>query len=294
VALSSWIYPDSCAVAQLAQEMGFPFVAIAQGSDVHQYLRHSVRRRIISSSMARASSVVTRSAELARLLGDAGIDRAKLHPVYNGIDQERFRPGDRAVSRRALGLPPEAPVILFVGNFYQIKNPLLLVEALAQICQDSKLSRTRLIMAGGGPLKNAIRNLSQQLGLAKQVVFAGRLDAAGVARHMQAADALALPSDNEGVPNVILEAFACGLPVVASRVGGIPEVHPGDSFGRLVEPRSLASLAAGLRSVLVTPPDREPIAQAGQTFTWARTAAAYDALLEAAAPSPAAPATSPA
>ena len=282
VVLSSWIYPDSCAVAQLSGEMGFPFVAIAQGSDVHQYLQHPVRRKIIAQSLPGASAVITRSAELARLLGDAGLERDKLHPIYNGVDRACFRPAERAAARQALGLQHDKQIILFVGNFYPIKNPLLLIEAHSQVCDDNTLSRTKLIMLGDGPLAGNARALGDQLHFGANVVLAGRKSAAEVARYMQAADVLCLPSVNEGVPNVVLEAFACGLPVVASRVGGIPEVHPGETCGRLVEPR-LATVAAALRAVLREPLATAPIAEHGAQFTWERTAAEYHALLLAAA-----------
>ena len=280
--LSSWIYPDSCAVAQLSGEMGFPFVAIAQGSDVHQYLQHPVRRKIIAREMPGASAVITRSAELARLLGGAGLDPAGLHTIYNGVNRAIFRPAERAAARQALNLQQDVQIILFVGNFYPIKNPLLLIEAHSQVCDDNTLSRTKLIMLGDGPLAGNARALGDQLHFGPNVVLAGRKSAAEVARYMQAADVLCVPSVNEGVPNVVLEAFACGLPVVASRVGGIPEVHPGETCGRLVEPR-LATVAAALRAVLREPPPSGPIAEHGAQFTWERTAAEYHALLLAAA-----------
>ena len=280
--LSSWIYPDSCAIAQLSGELGFPFVAIAQGSDVHQYLRHPVRRKIIAQALPAASAVITRSAELARLLGEAGVDPALLHTVYNGVNRACFRPAERAAARQALNLQQDVQIILFVGNFYPVKNPLLLIEAHSQVCDDNTLSRTKLIMLGDGPLAGNARALGDQLHFGPNVVLAGRKSAAEIARYMQAADVLCVPSVNEGVPNVVLEAFACGLPVVASRVGGIPEVHPGETCGRLVEPR-LATVAAALRAVLREPPPSAPIAEYGAQFTWERTAAEYHALLLAAA-----------
>ena len=282
VVLSSWIYPDSCAVAQLSGELGFPFVAIAQGSDVHQYLRIPVRRKIIAQALPAASAVITRSAELARLLAEAGGDPATLHTIYNGVNRAIFRPAERAAARQALNLQQDVQIILFVGNFYPIKNPLLLIEAHSQVCDDNTLSRTKLIMLGDGPLAGNARALGDQLHFGPNVVLAGRKSAAEVARYMQAADVLCVPSVNEGVPNVVLEAFACGLPVVASRVGGIPEVHPGETCGRLVEPR-LATVAAALRAVLREPPPSDFIAAHGAQFTWERTAAEYHALLLAAA-----------
>ena len=277
--LSSWIYPDSCAVARLAAELEFPFVAIAQGSDVHQYLRDPVRRRIIAEALPRAAAIITRSAELARLLAEAGLAPGRLHPVYNGIDFTRFSPAARNTVRAGLGLPPDVPTILFVGNFYAIKNPLLLIEAHAQLCTESALAGCRLVMLGGGPLVEEARALADRLGFGPQVVLAGRQDADAVARYMQAADVLALPSDNEGVPNVILEAFASGLPVVASRVGGIPEVHAGDFLGRLATPRDLGALTDALRDVLTAPPALGPIREHALQFSWERAATAYHELL---------------
>jgi glycosyltransferase involved in cell wall biosynthesis len=111
------------------------------------------------------------------------------------------------------------------------------------------------------------------------VIFAGRQEATGIARWMRAADALALSSDNEGVPNVILEAFASGLPVVSTRVGGIAEVHHGDLHGALVPPRDAAALSEALRSVLREGRDSRAIALHGGQFTWEAAATNYEKVL---------------
>ena len=281
VALSSWIYPDSCAVARLAREQGFPFAAIAQGSDVHQYLRIPARRKIIAADLPGAAAVITRSADLANQLAAVGLAREKLHPVYNGIDHECFQPGDRAAARKELGLPESARIVLFVGNFYPIKHPMLLLETFAELRGEDEFENTMLVFVGGGPLEDDLRWRANR-DCAEGVIFAGRRSAAGVALCMQAADVLCLPSVYEGVPNVILEAFACGLPVVASRVGGIPEVHPGDKFGRLVPPGDIPALYDALRAVLRDRLDREPIRGHARQFTWARAADACDGILRAA------------
>src|SRR5665213_608521 len=93
VVLVSWIYPDVCAASILAGEQPFPLVAIAQGSDAHQYLRMPVRRAIIVGSLQRASAVITRSGDLARLLSEAGVEESKLRLIYNGLNLNIFRPG---------------------------------------------------------------------------------------------------------------------------------------------------------------------------------------------------------
>jgi len=269
----------------LAQEMDFPFVAIAQGSDVHQYLQWPVRREIITRLLPRAAAVITRSGELARLLAGAGLSRERLHPIYNGVDLELFRyaahtaHADKSAARRELGLPADAPLILFVGNFYEIKNPLLPPLALANLSTVSFPTPPVLVMVGGGALEQRVRELANRLPVRDRVILAGRTDARGVARYMQAADVLCLPSQNEGVPNVILEAFASGLPVIASRVGGIPEVHPGDDFGRLVSTTEPTAFATAFQEVLLSPPSAERIRHHALQFSWQRTADACHELL---------------
>jgi glycosyltransferase involved in cell wall biosynthesis len=279
LALSAWIYPDSCAVALLAEEFKFPFFSIAQGSDVHQYLQVRPRREIISQLMPQARGIVTRSAELARLLGESGLPKDRLHPILNGIDFERFRPGDVMQVRQELGLPVNQRIVLFVGNFEPIKNPVLLVEAFGRVCEDDRFANALLVFVGGGSLEGEINFHSERGVSSGRVLVAGRMSPEMVAKFMQAADVLCVPSNDEGVPNVILEAFACGVPVVATRVGGISEVHTADYLGRLVPSRDLDALAEALKAVLDTLPDRDRICAHARQFTWKRAADQYHALL---------------
>jgi teichuronic acid biosynthesis glycosyltransferase TuaC len=283
VALVSWIYPDACAVSLLAKELGFPFVAIAQGSDVHQYLNVPARRRVISGLLPDASAVITRSRDLAARLGEIGIDQSRLHTVYNGIDLETFRPADHVEVRRELRLPANARIVLFVGNFLPIKNPGLVVQAVARLHDDSAFSNVLAIFVGGGPSEADITFQASRGSAAERVMLAGRLGAPMVAKFIQASDVLCLPSDNEGVPNVVLEAFAAGRPVVASQVGGIPEVHNAPHLGRLVPPRDLEALAKALGEVLSVLPETARIRAHAEQFTWQRTAESYHSLLQAAA-----------
>jgi len=275
IILSSWIYPDSCAALRLANAR-LPLIAIAQGSDIHQYLAMPARRRVILNHLPRAAAVITRSHELSHLLKSAGFPPAKLHTIYNGVSLDTFQPRDQAAARRASGLPEDARIILFVGNFHHVKNPLLLIQAIAQ------LGSGLLVMAGGGPLEIRSRHLAAQLRIDSRVIFAGRKTPEEIARLMNAADILAIPSRNEGVPNVLLEAFASGLPVVASRVGGIPEVLDHDFLGRMVAPGDLPAFAAALKEQLASPRDSPAIRTHAERFSWDIAAAAYRQCLEAA------------
>ncbi len=270
VVLTSWIYPDACATALLAKELDFPFVAIAQGSDVHQYLQMPVRRKIIQQLMPAASSIITRSGDLARLLAKAGLDEAKLKLIYNGIDRDIFRPGDRAATRRKLKLPADASIILFVGNFLPIKNPGLLLQAHAALKKPAEL-----VMLGSGSEEQKIKKQAAALKTSTRVHLPGRKSPAEVAQYMQAANVLCLSSENEGFPNVILEAFACGLPVVSTRVGGISELLNHDYLGRLVEKGNQPALTDALAETLGQTPETERISKFGSQFSWERAAKAY-------------------
>lgn len=282
VVLSSWIYPDACATAELARRNGFPFVAIAQGSDVHQYLKIPARRKIITAALGRAAMVVARSEDLARQLNEAGVGKNKLRVIYNGVDFQTFCRAKREVARKELGLPENVAVLLYVGNFLPIKNPLLLVEAHAALCRSQPDKKFILVMLGSGPLTSAVKQRASILGTGESVWLLGQKPANQVARYMQAADVSCVPSNNEGVPNVILEAFACGLRVVARRVGGIPEILSHDFLGSLMPTASGQTMATALAEVLATPPESERIAQYAQRFSWEATAQRYFELLHAA------------
>jgi glycosyltransferase involved in cell wall biosynthesis len=284
IILSSWIYPDTCAALHLTRGR-LPLVAIAQGSDVHHYLQIPARRRAILKYLPGAAAVVTRSRELSRLLAEASLPEAKLHTIYNGVSLDDFQLRDQAAARRELFLPEGVPLILFVGNFLKVKNPHHLIMALGHL----KTPGTALVMAGGGPLEQGCRDLAVKLHLESRVIFAGRKSSRDIARLMNAADLLALPSENEGVPNVILEAFASGLPVVASRVGGIPEVLDQDFLGRMAPAGDVSAFAAALDAQLAARRETAAIRRHAQRFTWVAAASAYREILRAALPRSASP-----
>lgn len=282
VVIASWLYPDACGVSILAREMEFPLVAVCQGSDAHQYLKNPTRRRIIVESMSVASAVVTRSNELARLLREAGVQDRKLRTIYNGIDLDLFHPIEQSVAREALNLSIHDKIILYVGNFHPVKNPRLLADAYSSLCRESPDTRHRLVMIGDGPERKSVIQTFIGTGLEQSTRFPGRLPAETVARYMQAADVLSVPSDNEGVPNVILEAFASGLPVVATEVGGIPEILNQDFLGNLTPPGNREELSAALRNEVNRPGDCKLIRNHATRFSWTETAESYLDVLSAA------------
>ncbi|MEN9572786.1 MAG: hypothetical protein RL514_641 [Verrucomicrobiota bacterium] len=277
--LGAWVYPDACALDLLAPELQAPLVAIAQGTDVHGYLAMPLRRHVIVQALSRAAATITRSKDLATRLHEAGVPFMKLRPIYNGVDTTTFHPGDARAARQELGLPADAQMILYVGNFLPVKNPLLLVGAHARLCRNAS-QPCELVMIGTGPLEAKARQLADASGFGAHVRLVGRKSSAEVARYMQAADALCVPSKNEGVPNVILEAFACGLRSVATRVGGIPEVLDKPFLGRLSPSADVEALAQALGQTLRETPDRPAILRHAAQFSWEQTTARYLSVLE--------------
>jgi len=279
VALGAWVYPDACALDLLDVELQAPLVAIAQGTDVHGYLQMPLRRHIIVQALSRAAATITRSKDLATRLHEAGVPFLKLRPIHNGVDTQIFRPGDPAVARQALGLPMDAQIVLYVGNFLPVKNPLLLISAFARL-RSTSAEPCELVMVGTGPLEAKVRRLANRLGCGESVRLMGRQDSATVARYMQAADVLCLPSKQEGVPNVLLEAFACGLRAVATRVGGVSEVLDKECLGRLVPNSDADALEKALGQTLLEPTDHAAVLRHAAGFSWEKTTGRYLSVLE--------------
>ena len=271
VLLASWLFPDGCAAARIAKEVGVPCVLITQGSDTHQYLAMPRRRRHILRAIEQSAAVITRSADLGKRLAAAGAEPSKLHTIYNGVDTTVFRRRDQADARQQLDLPANARVFLFVGNFLAVKNPQLLVRAFGKYRETSGDTASLLLMAGKGPLQDEVRALAGSLGLHDHIRLTGPLNSEQIARHMAASDLLCLSSRNEGLPNVILEALACGLPVLSTNVGGISEMVT-CARGTLVPEGDETAFAKAFSESR----QRGRLADDGSDFSWDGAASAYD------------------
>jgi glycosyltransferase involved in cell wall biosynthesis len=283
VVLSSWLHPDCCAVSILASEMDFPFVAVAQGAEVHECNDSRDREELVTDLLPTAKTIIARSKESAAMLSGMGLPADRIRPVYNGVDLNLYRSGDSTAAREELGLPSDRKIILFVGEFVPTKNPLILIEAFGRLREDDAFEDSVLVLVGGGPLVDEMTFRAGRSRTADHVLFAGRQPPANVAKFMRASDVLCLPNEREGVPNVVFEAFASGLPVVASSGGGIGEIHPGGELGQLSPARDIDALVDALKSTLSAPPNRDKIRQHASQFSWARTADSYHEILTKAA-----------
>jgi glycosyltransferase involved in cell wall biosynthesis len=247
-------------------------VITARGSDVTLIPEHALARRWIRWAAKRSVALVAVSEALAARMGEIGLDRAKISVLRNGVDLDRFRPLDRDESRRSVGM--HGPLLLSVGSLVELKGHHLVIEALAD------LPDWNLLIAGDGPLRSALEERARTCGCADRVRFAGPVRHEELVRYYNAADAVVLASSREGMANVVLEAAACGTPVVATRVGGNAEVIEEPAMGRLLSDRSAAAIVAAVRDLQSQPAHRAQIRDRAERLSWGPTIAGLVSLFE--------------
>ncbi len=248
-----WVYPDGWAAVELARRADLPVVLMAHGSDVLKLDESPGRRRGTIEALRRADEIVAVSRDLASRIVALGADPDRVRVLYDGVDASLFHPSDRLAARARLNLDSDGHAILFVGNLLPVKGLDVLVEACGLLARDGIAFTTYLV--GQGPEEPRLRRQIARLGLAGRFEFVGPRAHGSLPDWYRMADVFALPSRSEGVPTVLLEAAACGLPFVASRVGGVPEIaHLGPS--RLVPPAEPGPLAEALRQVLAGQADQ--------------------------------------
>lgn len=275
VVLGSWAYPDGFAAVAFAEALGVPAVVKLHGSDINVIAQMPGPKRLLSWILPRASRVVAVSAELGRKVAELGVPAERIALVGNGIDGEKFRVRPRAEAQARCKLTGGAPTIVYVGNLKEEKGVLDLADAFLELRKTQP--HARLVLVGGGAMRGA---LEQKLaGVGAQAVLAGPQPLEDIPHWMAAADVVALASWNEGTPNVLLEALACGRRVVATRVGGVPDVVTKPLQGELVEARHVAALAAALGRALTTPYDPAEVAASRSGASWGASAAALHRVL---------------
>jgi len=193
------------------------------------------------------------------------------------VDLERFHPLPLLEMRAELGLSG-APLLLSVGHLIERKGHHVAIDALRILRRTQP--EARLVVVGDGEERESLRRHAQAEGVAEHVTFAGAVPNEQLARWYSAADALILASSREGWANVLLEAMACGTPVVATRIWGTPEVVTNDTVGLLVDQRSGEAIAAALARLLASQPRRQGVRQYAEGFAWEHTSQAQLALFK--------------
>jgi len=276
----TYLYSRSSVYGRLAAILArVPVIVASEMGRVGQY---PWKRRVAEWLLTRFTDhfVTLSQATRVDLIRTDRVSPSRVTVIYPGVDSKQFSIGEPSVvARRRLGLPDQGAVIGVLARLDPVKRHADLIVAFPQILQVAPT--TRLIFVGDGSAAPNLRRLVHETGVTEQVDFLGaRRDIPWILR---ALDLLVLPSQQEGLPNSILEAMAAGVPVVATRVGGIPEIVIDGETGLLVPPGDPVALANAINSLLMNPEVRQRMGSHGRArveanFTARRAAAELEAL----------------
>lgn len=273
-----YVYPDGFAALLIGQELGIPVVVSARGTDINLFPKFRLIRPKIRWVLHQAAGVVAVSSSLRDAVIALGTPPEKIRVIPNGIDADRFQPVDRSEAREKLGLARDGHCVVAVGNLIPAKGQDLLIAALARLAPRHPMLKFYLV--GDGPSQAGLTEQARSLGLSDRVVIVGSRPHDELPLWFNAANLSCLISQREGLPNVVVESLACGTPVLATRVGGIPELITSHSLGILVE-RDAGSIAAAMDQALSSTWDRSLLAQQVQSRTWERVAEEVEQFLTA-------------
>jgi len=278
-------YPEGLAAALAGWFLKVPVTITLRGT-LPQIAPFRLRRPQLRFALRRAARVVAVSDSLKRDAVALGIPAEKIRVIGNGVDPEVFHPQDRTEARRALGLPKYGPLLVSVGTLTPRKGFHLVMEAMAKLKKRWPTLRFAIVGGDGaeGAMSAELKALAVRLGIADRVIFAGPRKSSELAPWYGAADLFVLATAHEGSPNVVLEALACGTPVVATPVGSIPELLDAET-GLLVE-RDAESIAKGLDAALDRSWDRDRVRARVAARSWSVVGAEQAEELRAAAGSP--------
>jgi glycosyltransferase involved in cell wall biosynthesis len=248
-----------------------------------KHSRSALGRAGMAWALKRASRVFTVSERLRQFAIGLGAAPANVKTIPNGVDAGVFYPRERAACRARYGLPLDRPIVLSAGALVERKGHHRVVRALHAI--RAQRPEVLLVVAGGpgpeGRFEDQLRDTIAELSMTDSVRLAGQVDAGTLAELMSAADLFCLSSTNEGWPNVVHEALACGAPVVATDVGAIPDMLAGGANGIMVPAGDPAALEHALAGALARPWDRAAISVWGRARSWRQVACEAAAELQA-------------
>ena len=255
-----YFYPDGVAAVMLGRRLHRPVVVTARGTDINLIAQYGLPRRMIQWAAHHAAGVITVSRALKDALVALGVPAHRVQVLRNGVDVDLFRPLEQTKSVAA-----QRKTLLSVGNLLEFKGHGIVIQALA--C----LPDCELVIIGHGPDRPVFEELAREAQVSERVRFTGPLSQRELREHYARAHALILASSREGWPNVLLEAMACGTPVVAADVGGVGEIVTSADAGVVVRERSPAAMAQGIRRLFANYPDPAATRRYAERFGWGAT-----------------------
>lgn len=269
-----YFYPDGIAAIMLGLVLRKPAVITARGTDVNLIPRHRIPRCLIRWAASRSARIVAVSSALKGALVDLGVPADKITVLRNGVDLTMFRPKAETDNKQSQTASPQSRRLLSVGHLIGRKAHDLTISALPLLPGFS------LSIVGEGPERRALETLATRLGVLDRVSFLGAVPHEDLCKIYQTADALVLASSREGWPNVLLEAMACGTPVIASNIWGNPEIVTKVEAGILMAERSAEGIAEAVTRLFRQLPDRAATRRYAEGFSWDDTSVGQIALFE--------------
>lgn len=245
------ILPDGFAGILLARKFKFPCVCTIHGSDINIYpFRNKLSYFLTTFTLKRCDHIVTVSNKLKSKVQLVAGKIDNITVIHNGADPTKFKPMNKEILKHELGINGRCRIILFIGNLTPVKGINYLLEAFAQLMSEPIGKDIVLFLIGDGEEKENLVMQSKRLKIEDKVSFLGTKQHAEIPLWLNIADLFVLPSISEGFPTIIPEAMMCGVPVLASDVGGISEIISHGETGLLVKPGDVEGIKKGMRLLL--------------------------------------------
>lgn len=265
-----FIYPDGFAAVLLGRFLRKPVFVSARGSDINLFKNLCITRPFLRYTLGRANGVIAVSQALKDSMGHLGIAEEKIVVIPNGVDTQKFSPIPKEEAQKQLGLPRKK-TLLSIGSLLALKGFDLLIKAFELLREKYVEEDLALVLIGEGPLRKNLEELIAARNLHADVHLIGAVPHQELPCWYSFADLFCLASSREGWPNVLMESLACGTPVVATAVGGIPEIICSEDLGLLAR-RNVQSFAETILQALKRTWNPQVLVQYAQTHTWDRAA----------------------
>jgi len=260
-----WIYPDAYAFLQYAKVSAVRTVGVVHGNEAIGYFENKKHRPYYIEALKHLDRIIAVSADMkCKMVAEYEVDPGKIVVISNGADLSKFPIIEKPVARQRLGLPLNARIGICVARLSGEKNLHMLIEAIALLSDNAPL----MYLIGDGPLRANLTELINEKNVGAKVKLVGPIPHNEICTWLNAGDFFCLPSQREGCPVVIHEALACGLPVMSTMVGGIPDQICCEDYGLLCQPSDVKALSAIIAQSSQVAWDREKICAYGRRFTW--------------------------
>lgn len=265
---SHFIFPSGYVGMKLKEQYNMPLIITAHGGDVYKTPFKNDKWFLLSKSiLEHADKVITTSERNFNIITEVlGINEDKVHIIGNGFDNKKFYKMDQYQIREKLSLPQNKKILLSIGNLVEIKGHKYLVDAVNKVSKKRK--DIFCIIIGRGIEKDNLQNKIDYYHLNNTIKIINGVKHDDVPTWMNACDLFVLPSLDEGFPTVIPEALACGKPVIASRVGGVPEIVNDEYIGKLFQKKDIDDLATVIIDALNKEWYHERIIKYAKEYTW--------------------------